>query len=107
MESNPLTSFSFIKGDKMQVTQVVLVPLSDVLEHIGVSEVDDKIDTIVNSEKFDEGVPDSATSFEVALNDEDLLFEVIEEAGIDKDAFKSAIETISNENNGLPVFVTL
>lgn len=93
----------------MNVTALVIVPLIDVLEEMGI--VDDK-----NEDAFSticdyigneaDGVPEETEGFITYCTDEELLGDALKEAKIKVKDFNAVIEKISKENNELPVFVS-
>ena len=94
----------------MNTVAIVTVPLSDVLEAMGFADKKlEKVTGKFNDYLDNEGsLPDEDLDGIVSyIDDENLLSEALKEAGIDSTAFNTIIESISKENNDLPVYVSL
>jgi hypothetical protein len=94
----------------MNIQTMVVVPLSDVLEEIGIAPdlLDDKYTEMCDAveNETDVCVPDPHEAFTSVMIDEDLLYLCCEAAEIDKDKVNDLLTKISKENNDGMVYVS-
>lgn len=94
----------------MNTTALVIVPLVEVLEEMGLSETqsDKAIDKISSHfDKESDGLPEEYECVVSYIEDEKLFKEALEKAKIDVTKFDEILANISKENNDLPVYVSI
>ena len=94
----------------MNATALVIVPLSEVLEEMGLNETQaekaiDKIADYFDSEA--DGLPEESEGTVSYIEDEDLLKEGLKKAKVDVAKFDEILATLGKENNDLPVYVSI
>ena len=94
----------------MNIQTMVVVPISDVLEEIGLdgAVIDEAFNDMCDKveEETDVCAPDAHEAFTNVMIDEDLLYLCLEAAKINKDKVDAVLKKISKENGDNMVYVS-